>query len=394
MPILSVIIPTHERPVYATKTVQALLSSLPDTVEIVVSDSSVSDRISASLRDHLNDPRLTFVRPGRSMSIVEHFNFALSHATGDYLCFIGDDDFVLPDLVDIAFWAKKNCVDAVKLAPVMVYYWPDFQHKSRGEHYSGTLHISAFSSRVTKIDAVGAMTNAIRQLGTGVGNMPRAYAGLVSRALTQKIIEQYGALFGGVSPDIYSSALISAVAQNVYAIDYPAIVPGASQASAAGQSASGGHVGKLRENDHIGAFQNLDWDPLIPEFYSVPTVWSYSLMKAADVAPHHFKDGGYGRLYVKCLIWHKNYSSETLAAIGAFRKTYGTFRLTMELMRGAVNESGWIASRLWQKARERVTPARVTIIRNVPDSDAGIHASLGYITDNTRLKLRQAFKTI
>lgn len=394
MPILSVIIPTHERPDYAVRTIRALLSNLPETVEVVVSDSSVTDKISTALGDHINDPRLTFVRPGRPMNVVEHFNFALSHATGDFLCFIGDDDFVLPILVDIAFWAKQNQVDAIKLTPAILYYWPDFQHKTRGEYYSGTLHVSAFSSRVTKANAVGALTNALRQLGTGVGNMPRAYAGLISGALAREIVNQHGALFGGVSPDIYSSAIISAVATNVYTIDFPAIVPGSSQASTAGQSASGGHVGKLRENAHIGAFKNLVWDPLIPEFYSVPTVWSYSLMMAAFIAPNQFKEAGYGRLYVKCLIWHKSYREETMAAILAYKKTYGTLSLAKELVRGAVNEARWIISKLWQKASERIWPARVTIIKDVQDSDSGISASVDFITDKAVVDLRQALKIL
>src|SRR3546814_10365190 len=59
-------------------------------------------------------PRLKVVRPGTGISVVDNFNTALSHATGDYVCFIGDDDLIAPEIVDIACKAKSLSVDAVR----------------------------------------------------------------------------------------------------------------------------------------------------------------------------------------------------------------------------------------------------------------------------------------
>src|SRR3546814_18230876 len=89
--------------------------------------------------------------------------------------------------------------------------------------------------------------------------MPRAYCGLISLTLIKRILADHDALFGGVSPDIYSAALISAHSVNALDIDFPAVIPGASGASKAGQSAAGRHVGVLRDNDHIRPFRNLIW---------------------------------------------------------------------------------------------------------------------------------------
>jgi glycosyltransferase involved in cell wall biosynthesis len=392
MPLLSIIIPTHERAQYAVQTIRALLRGLPDSVEVVVSDTSAEDQISPLLGDDSVSKRLIFVRPGRTMNMVEHFNFALGHATGDYLCLIGDDDFVLPDLVDIAVWAKQRSVESVRLTFPAHYYWPDFRHKTRGQYYSGSLHISAFSCEVKRIDASKAMQNAAQQLGTGLGEMPRVYVGLVSNSLIKRVVERHGPLFGGVSPDIYSAALISSEAQIVYQIDYPAIVPGASLASGAGQSASGGHVGKLRENAHIGAFRDLVWDDLIPEFYSVPTVWAYSLMEAAPLVSELSRYAGYGRLYVKCLLWHRSYRGETLVAIRHYQQKFGTARLVGAMTTGLIHEAGWIGAKLWQRAVLRLRPSRSIIIEDLPDSAAGIGASLDYTSGDARQKLAAALE--
>src|SRR3546814_8305017 len=87
MPRVSVIIPTHERFRYAKETVAAILE-MHEEIELIVSDTSEVDPWT-SAAPH---PRLKVVRPGTGISVVDNFNTALSHATGDYVCFIGDDE--------------------------------------------------------------------------------------------------------------------------------------------------------------------------------------------------------------------------------------------------------------------------------------------------------------
>ncbi|MFX7977155.1 hypothetical protein ABTK65_20135, partial [Acinetobacter baumannii] len=86
----------------------------------------------------------------------------------------------------------------------------------------------------------------------------------------ERIVARHGELFGGVSPDIYSAALISLESQKSYQVDFPIVIPGACAGSTSGKSAQGRHVGGLRDNAHIGAFKNLVWDARVPEYYSVP----------------------------------------------------------------------------------------------------------------------------
>ena len=186
-PLLSIVIPTHERAHYALKTACALMDSLPSSVEIIVSDTSKKDLLSEPLKDSVQEERLKLIRPERELSVVEHFNLAMSYATGDYLCFIGDDDFVLPELLQISIWAKKYKIEAVKMTFPALYYWPDFKHKTKDDLYSGSLHLENFSSSVRRVNAKLAMHNAAVNLGTGVGDMPRAYAGLISRILVERI---------------------------------------------------------------------------------------------------------------------------------------------------------------------------------------------------------------
>jgi hypothetical protein len=352
-PSVSVIIPTHERARYAVPTIKALLAISGD-LEVVVCDTSAQDQITPALTGEPGVERLVLVRPGKPLSVVDNFNTALKAASGKYLTFIGDDDFVSAQIVAVADWAAHNKVDAIKFSFPALYFWPDFHHKTQHDAIAGTLRTSKFGGKVTQHDAKKAALDAMNNLGGGVMDMPRAYAGLISRQLIERIISKYGELFGGVSPDIYSAFLISMEARNCVRIDYPIIIPGASGASTAGLSAKGQHVGALRDNAHIRPFENLVWDQRIPEFYSVPSVWSFSLLKAVEKVGWPTSAVNFPRLYIKCLIFHRPYLKPTLAALCNYVKIAGLVPSIFKLALASVGEGIWIAGKLKQKLFEKM----------------------------------------
>lgn len=349
MTLLSVIVPTHNRAKYALPTVRALLA-LSECIEVVVSDTSSDDALQGALAELPDSHRVNVVRPPTGVSVVDNFNAALAAATGHYLVFIGDDDLVTSATVHIAEWAMRTGVDAVSFAFPANYYWPDFQHRLRGSFYAGTLRVEDFSGNVAEHDAKQALAEAADQLGNGVMAMPRAYAGMISRQLADRIRQRHGELFGGVSPDIYSAALISAECRRCVRIDYPVVVPGNSGASTSGQSASGGHLGGLRDNAHIGAFKNLVWDELIPEFYSVPTVWGYSLFKALEKLGRQ-ETADLAKLYVRALLFHRHYAGFTMASIRTWTRRRGWLHVTPRLLTAAAGEAGRVARKLFSMAR-------------------------------------------
>ncbi len=363
MPILSLIIPTHERFRYAEGTVEAILA-MGDDIEVIVSDTSTSDPWEGTAHG-----RLKVVRPTPGISVVDNFNIALAHATGDYICFIGDDDLIAPEIVDIAHRAKQLEVEAVRFTFPIVFYWQDYLHRSHPEAYSGTVWVSRYTAKVRILDTHAALREAAAKLGHGVFDMPRAYCGLVARSLIERILTQHGALFGGVSPDIYSAALIATHSRKTLNIDFPAVILGASGASTAGQSAAGRHVGGLRDNAHIRPFRNLVWHPLVPEFYSVPTVWGYSLVRALEritltpsVEPH------WGRLYAQCLLYHRAYWRVTLRAMQNFLLEKSVLQLAATLVSGGAAEIGWALGRVRRRLSVRFAVTKDERIAGVDGS--------------------------
>lgn len=387
MPLLSIIIPTHNRAHYAVPTIRSVLSISPD-IEVIVSDTSEEDRISENFINDPDWPRVRLIRPAAPLSVVDNFNEGLRQACGDYLLFLGDDDFVSPTVIDLVGWAQRHTIDAIQLSFPALYYWPDFIHKRRGHFYSGTLQLQHFTGSVILHDAMRALEMAMEDFGGGVGAMPRAYAGIVSRVLCENIVAKHGALFGGVSPDIYSAALIASEAKRCVHVDFPIVVPGSSGASTAGQSARGKHIGKLRDNPHIGAFKDLVWADLIPEFYSVPTVWSFSLLRAMERLGIQ-QSANYGRLYARCIFYHRGFITDTLASMRKWRAHIGTFKAAVQLGRGIAAETRWVAGKILRMLFGRLVPSPGQhVIRELIDSQSACHAIGAWlVSTSARLEL-------
>lgn len=380
-PLLSIVIPTHERARYALPTLRGLLETLPSEVEFVVTDTSEADDISRSLQTLPGANRVRVVRPGPGLSVVDNFNAGMAHARGDYVLFLGDDDFVMPAIVPLLLEARQRGVDAIKFSFPALFHWPDFMHKRRGAVYAGTLHIGDFSGAIREHDPLAALRQAARNLGGGVGDMPRAYAGVVSRQLLAQIQARYGAVFGGVSPDIYSATLIAIESRRCVYIDFPVIVPGSSGASTAGQSAQGRHVGRLRDNAHIAPFRRLVWNPLVPEFYSVPTVWSYSLLAALAAVPGAAQPA-IGRLMARCFFYHRNHWAETFRSMRHWRRAVGEWQAFLGLARGMAAELGWIAGKLRELVLQRLAPQRTVVLGGLTDTRAASAALLGWLAES------------
>jgi len=105
--LLSIIIPTRNRQKYCKAAVSQILDHHWDNVEVCVQDNSEDD----SLREWVNslhtDKVVYNYHPG-TLSFVDNFSEAVSLAHGDYLCMIGDDDGVLPSILNLTAEMKNG----------------------------------------------------------------------------------------------------------------------------------------------------------------------------------------------------------------------------------------------------------------------------------------------
>lgn len=349
MPLLSIIIPTRNRQEYLIASVSVALNNLKDA-EVIVCDNSDDNRLQFDLGRFTAGGRVKYHYSQDSLSVVGNFERALAMASGEYVIFIGDDDSIGPGLEEIAQWAMQENVDAVvsyRSTFLASYFWPGVKSKYFGDAYSSQLFVNSFSGRKTAIQPSKALAAVASRLGGGLGDLPRAYHGLISRTLISRIIKRHGNLFGGVSPDIYSATLISANCKNPFIVDYPFVIPGASPTSTAGQGAERSDRGDLRSTEHIGRFgSNLQWDPRIPAFYSPHTVWAFSLCKALEKVSDIQIKPGYGRLYASCILYYRPHWKTVFSAMSSLAREQGWWQTGLETVTGMVIEIAFQIKRI------------------------------------------------
>lgn len=355
-PVLSVIIPTHNRFELAKLVVKGILDRFNNT-EVVISETSEVAQLDTEFSAYIKLGKVKYVRPNQGVDIVTNFETAFQSSTGEYVLFIGDDDFVGPYIENIVEWVKNNDIDALTSTMPTNYYWNDFTSALSGDKYSSSLVTKNFSGIAEKLDTIKNLNLSLDDLGSGLKNMPRAYHGIVSRVLCETIISKYGRMFGGVSPDIFSASLIAKESTKAYIIDYPLTIPGSSGNSGAGMSAKGKHIGSLRSNVFMKAFENLVWNQNIPEFYSVQTIWAFSLNDAYNLMERTtVKKPNFLRLYVKCIIFHFDYKKETVTSFKTYLKNKNVVITGFKILKEVFKETYDILLRIIVKIKNKLNP--------------------------------------
>lgn len=356
-PLLSIIIPTCNRHQYLISVLHTLLYET--CAQLVVSDNS-TEPLSAEILDTLTTAdRLIYQHHIEKLSVVENFERALRLATGEYLIFIGDDDCVGPCIEDIARWAKDEHIDAVVSYQdrfIANYFWPGVTSKYFGDGYAGKLFLAKYTGEARPLDNHRAILNSARRPGQGLGSMARAYHGIVSRELVDRVVAQYGSLFGGVSPDIYSATLLTYEAQCAYVVDFPFVIPGASPKSTAGEGAARDDTDKLYGRDHIQRFgEGLRWDARIPAFYSPLTVWAFSQQQALDRVADPSLTLDFPRLYLRCAVQSRAHRQAVVDAVKHWLETGCVLQLVVGVVRSVGAEVFGQVRRVWYRF---VTPPR------------------------------------
>ena len=100
---LSIIIPTKNRYETLFPLIEYLETLDTKEVEVVVQDNSKDN---SKAINFLNKNKLSNVKyyyEPSDLSVIGNSDLAVKNATGKYICFIGDDDGVMPYILDIIY---------------------------------------------------------------------------------------------------------------------------------------------------------------------------------------------------------------------------------------------------------------------------------------------------
>ena len=102
-PCFSIVIPTHDRPEFLSEAIDSVLAQTVQDFEIIV----VDDASEPPVTPHLDD-RVIVVRRGEAGGPASARNTGAEHATGTYLTFLDDDDWYLPERLELALGALER----------------------------------------------------------------------------------------------------------------------------------------------------------------------------------------------------------------------------------------------------------------------------------------------
>lgn len=108
-PVVSVVIPTHDRPAFLREALISVLENgFPGTLEIIVSDDSATGS-ARPVVEALGETRIRYVRNPES-GMIGNWDFGLRHATGRYATKLDDDNRFRPGFL-------QRCVAVLESEP-------------------------------------------------------------------------------------------------------------------------------------------------------------------------------------------------------------------------------------------------------------------------------------
>ena len=206
--LYSIVIPTRERHDVLQHTIQTVLRQTRTNFEIVVMDNFSSPETKA-VADQFASPHIRYVRAPERLTMTGNWELGLSHARGDYVSILGDDDGMLPDAVEVAEHLHAKWPDRALTWKPLIWFWPDFIRDVDRAHFSGHL-----SSRV-EIRQTRDVLKRVLASSVNYMELPTLYYSFVPRPMIESIRASRGRYFGSVVPDIYSG-MVNAISAPDY----------------------------------------------------------------------------------------------------------------------------------------------------------------------------------
>lgn len=277
--LLSVVVPTKNRYFYLKHLISLIDSFNSEDIELVIQDNSndnseILDFIKQSKREHIK-----YFYNNEKLTMSGNSDLAVLHSTGEYVCFIGDDDGVCRNIVECVKWMKKNDIDVVKPGDAF-YYWGDYHKRRFKPDIScvsyGKLPLPTFRYSDPIVELRKLMAKGFENRGS----IPVLYTGIVRRHVLQQIYDIGGTFFPGGSPDMSNGVCLCFYAKKYAILDVPVVITGTSQNTGGGITKKGNDFMSLDEVNFISQNVRDNWERSIPRMWCGKFAWTDSGIKA------------------------------------------------------------------------------------------------------------------
>jgi hypothetical protein len=282
-PRFSIVVPTRNRENTLGSTLRTCLAQDFDDYEIVVSDNHSTPATRAIVGD-LADARLKYVRSPEPLAMTDSMEFALSHASGEYVIFVGSDDgLVIHALPLIDETLRRTHSRALRWESVL-YHWPDTGDQDFAPPNRLLIPLTQVSGRY----AIHEMDS--RRMIRAAANAEATYARLllvfcsaVHRDLVELARRRAGRVFGSKTPDAYACFALAYLAGTYHSLTAPLSIAGQSgRATGLGLYAFKGKSPAAEEfrQANVGARYGLH--PWVPELAVITADVADAFLRAKE----------------------------------------------------------------------------------------------------------------
>ena len=275
--LLSIIVPTKDRYYYLEYLIQLIKSYKTNEIELVIQDNTYDNTEILDYIERLDYPHLKYFYNKNHLSQSENSDQAILNSTGEYVCFIGDDDAVTRNIVECVKWMKINNYDILK-SEAALYRWPSFKETPE---LAASMMIANYSGGVKILDNKEELIKCIDNSFIGLRNMPKVYNGIVKRSLLNEIYNRTGTFFPGPSPDMANAVALAVLYPSCVYIDFPIIIGGRSGISGGDPDKYKQHgCARIEDVPQLPIDAAEKWEKELPKIWCVETVWPESGIKA------------------------------------------------------------------------------------------------------------------
>lgn len=311
--LLSIVVPTKNRYPYLFKLMEVIEGFHSSEIELVIQDNNEDNtEMLEYFEKRGRGDYVVYNWHKESLPIYLNSDYAVRNSSGEYVCFIGDDDGVSKYIIDCCRWMQANKIDVV-FPRGYYYYWPD-AHIS--ERYKGSIKWSNIESRMVVRDSRQELNKLLAEGITTDGILPRLYHGIVKRSALTCIWNKCGSYFPGASPDIANAVALAFVVDKFATIQFPICYSGASKHLGGGAVAMK-HRGTTDFKSLPFLPDNLEdiWYEKIPKVWTAPTIYCESAIESMRNMGHEdlIDDINFEKLYVYFVAHYSYFKSLAFA---------------------------------------------------------------------------------
>lgn len=277
-PILSVVVPTKNRYQYLYHLIKLVASYNFVDFELVIQDNSDDNSEFLSNIKIEDYPFIKYFYQSEPVSQSRNSDLSILNSTGEYVCFIGDDDGVTRFAIDAARWMKENNVAILKSSPFN-YKWPSFI-STQYYNVSSSALFNKFTMTYRIVDNKVVLAKLLKTGIDTLNYMPKVYNGIAKRSTLDRIYEKCGSFFPGPSPDMANAVSLALEEANYAYVDAPIIIGGHSGHVGGNVNRYKKHYGPLEEQPFIDKKYIDEWSQEIPKIWCANTVWPESAITA------------------------------------------------------------------------------------------------------------------